>query len=338
MKLLPSYMMRVRFSVIVTSPLIINYNKAEMSKEATPVRRQYLHIKQQYPDALLLFRLGDFYEAFEEDAQVLAQVLQIALTSRPMGKGQRLPMAGIPYHALDNYLARLIKAGHKVAICEQMGRPGKGLMPREVIRVVTPGTVVEPGLLESKVNNYLASWVEDGEVGLAYADISTGEFVTGQLSPQAARVELERLQPAEVISPNQAALPFPLTQIGESSQEEAEKLLLDHLGAATLDALGCARQPLALRAAAAVLLYLAKSRKSALASLGRLTSYQPGNYMVLDSATCRHLELFPSPNGGTSLLSVLDCSQTAMGARLLRQWLGRPLMNLDELQKRQQSV
>ena len=150
----------------------------------TPIRQQYLRIKHQYPQAIVLFRLGDFYETFDEDARITARELEIVLTSRGMGKGHKVPMAGIPYHAVDNYLAKLINRGYKVAICEQMTKPGetKGIVQRDVIRVVTPGTMVEPKLLNSKTNNYLASLVfDEKEAGIAYVDITTGEFATTQL-------------------------------------------------------------------------------------------------------------------------------------------------------------
>ena len=149
----------------------------------TPSRQQYLDVKAQYPDAIVFFRLGDFYETFDDDASLVARELDLVLTSRPQGKGQRTPMAGVPYHAAENYIARLIAKGYKVALCEQMSAELiNGLMPREVIRVFTAGTVVEPGMLEAGRNNYLAAVVfEDGRAGLAYADITTGEFATTQL-------------------------------------------------------------------------------------------------------------------------------------------------------------
>ncbi|HAE85915.1 MAG TPA: DNA mismatch repair protein MutS, partial [Anaerolineaceae bacterium] len=149
-----------------------------MAKDITPIRQQYLEIKKQYPDAIVFFRLGDFYETFDEDAKVASQLLDIVLTSRPVAKGVRVPMAGIPYHAAENYLGRLIEHGYHVAIAEQVGdQPDKGLFTREVIRVVTPGTVVEPGLLSSGKNNYLASiFVQDNKAGIAYLDITAGEF------------------------------------------------------------------------------------------------------------------------------------------------------------------
>src|SRR4030066_190901 len=152
-----------------------------MKDDVTPIRRQYLRIKKQYPNAIVLFRLGDFYETFDEDVRITSRELEIVLTSREMGKGNRVPLAGIPYHALDGYLAKLINRGYKVAICEQVTKPGetRGMLERDVVRVVTPGTVVEPSLLDSKTNNYLASIVLGGEEGgIAYVDITTSEFAT----------------------------------------------------------------------------------------------------------------------------------------------------------------
>src|SRR3989304_7464814 len=164
-----------------------------MPGELVPIRRQYLRIKQEYPDAILFFRLGDFYETFEEDAKPSSRVLDIPLTSREMGKGHRLPMAGIPAQALEHYLAKLVSQGYKIAICEQLTPPGKGLVEREVVRVVTPGTLMEPSLLPGRANNYLAAVVGEGETaGLAYADISTGEFATAQFPRERRRAEVGR--------------------------------------------------------------------------------------------------------------------------------------------------
>jgi len=164
----------------------------------TPIRHQYLRIKRSYPKVIVFFRLGDFYETFDDDAKLVAREVEITLTSREMGKGQRFPMAGIPHHALDSYLAKLLNKGHKVAICEQIGEPkvGKGLVDREVVRVITPGTVTEPNLLEIKSNNYLVSVIAEGEeVGIAYIDITTSEFATTQVPADKTLPELERLNP-----------------------------------------------------------------------------------------------------------------------------------------------
>ncbi|MBL7166590.1 MAG: DNA mismatch repair protein MutS, partial [Dehalococcoidales bacterium] len=206
----------------------------------TPIRRQYLSIKQQYPQAIVFFRLGDFYETFDEDARVVANELEIVLTSREMGKGNRVPMAGIPYHALDNYLARLINHGHKVAICEQVTKPGetRGIVEREVVRVVTPGTIVEPGLLDSKTNNYLVGVVlNDKEAGIAYVDITTSEFATTQLPIRRTTPELERLRPSELITNARAELSglepdVHITPVDEYwfELETSRQALLEHFG------------------------------------------------------------------------------------------------------------
>src|SRR5262245_53276490 len=193
----------------------------------TPFRQQYLSIKKQYPDTILLFRLGDFYETFDEDAKTVAKALDIVLTSRGITENQRVPMAGVPYHAAENYISRLIKAGFKVAICEQVGHePIKGLLPREVLRVITPGTVVEGSLLSDNENNYLAASVIDGDrAGLAFADITTGEFATTQLQGQNLERlildEITRLKPAEIITPDEAsAAPVASLQISHSLYEK----------------------------------------------------------------------------------------------------------------------
>ena len=170
----------------------------------TPARRQYLRIKKEHPDDILLFRMGDFFETFDDDARIVSRELEIALTSREMGRGQRVPLAGIPYHALDPYLAKLVKKGYRVAICEQTSDPAtsKGLVDREVVRVVTPGTVVEDSILDQKANNYLASVVVEGdEAGLAYVDITTSEFATSQFALAHLPMELGRLAPSEVLVP-----------------------------------------------------------------------------------------------------------------------------------------
>ena len=176
--------------------------------DVTPIRQQYLDIKRQYPNAILFFRLGDFYETFDEDAEITSRELDIVLTSRNVAKGSRVPMAGIPYHAVENYLARLIEKGYHVAICEQVGeQPTKGLFPRKVVRVVTPGTIVEPGLLPGDANNYLVAIAisdsstarESTLAGIAYADITTGEFAASEFSLETMRAELIRLHPAEIL-------------------------------------------------------------------------------------------------------------------------------------------
>lgn len=323
-----------------------------MAKEdVTPIRQQYLRIKRRYPEAIVLFRLGDFYETFDDDARVASRELEIVLTSREMGKGQRVPMAGIPYHALDNYLARLINRGYKVAICEQMTKPGetKGLVQREVIRLVTPGTVVEPSLLDSKSNNYLVSLVlGEDEVGLAYVDITTSEFATTQLPVHRAIPELERLKPSEVIAAKGGDLSIvklsaPVTRLDDYcfELEAAQKTLLDHFGVATLDGFGCGHLPLAASAAGAIIHYIQETQKGVLGQLTRLSTYSTDSFMALDEQTQRNLELFSSSRSGSvggSLLSIIDLTRTAMGGRLLKRWLGQPLLDIAELNRRQDAI
>jgi DNA mismatch repair protein MutS len=314
----------------------------------TPLRKQYLRVKQKYPEAIVFFRLGDFYETFDEDAKVASRELDVVLTSREMGKGQRVPMAGIPHHALDNYLAKLINRGHKVAICEQLTPPGKGLVERDVIRVVTPGTVVEPNLLTSKSNNYLASLVFEGEeAGIAYVDISTSEFATTQLPTERVMPELERLQPSEVLIPqgadDYAQLLFTISRLDDYwfDPEIAQEALLEHFNVATLEGYGCAHLPLAIRAAGALIHYVKETQKETLPQLSRLATYSTDSFMTLDGQTIRNLELFQGGRWGETgncLLSVIDLSKTAMGGRLLKNWLGHPLLDLAILNRRQESV
>ncbi len=314
----------------------------------TPLRRQYLEIKRRYPHAIVFFRLGDFYETFDDDARTVARELEIALTSRPVGKGKRVPLAGVPHHALDSYLARLIAKGYKVAICEQVEQPapGRRLLAREVVRVVTPGTLVEEGLLDQRSNNYLAAVVAEGDAaGLAYTDISTGEFACTQLPLSALAVELERLRPAELLAPvdlelgEHPACRGPLPEEASDGEWAAGRLLA-HFGAPALDALGLEGMPLATRAAAALLRYLEENQRAALPNVSRLLVYNASAYMLLDAQTRRNLEIFRSlrAEGGASLLSVLDLTGTAMGARLLRRWLGQPLLDIKAIRRRQDCV
>jgi len=314
----------------------------------TPLRKQYLKVKQRYPEAIVFFRLGDFYETFDEDAKVASRELDVVLTSREMGKGHRVPMAGIPHHALDNYLSKLINRGYKVAICEQLSPPGQGLVERDVIRVVTPGTIVEPNLLKSKSNNYLASLIiEGGEAGIAYVDISTSEFATTQLTVERAMPELERLQPSEVLIPEVAddyiQLPFSVSRLDDYlfDLEIAQEALLEHFNVATLEGYGCARLPLAIMAAGALIHYVKETQKETLPQLSKLTTYSTDSFMTLDGQTIRNLELFQGGRWGetgNSLLSIIDLSKTAMGGRLLKNWLGHPLLDLTMLNQRQEAV
>jgi DNA mismatch repair protein MutS len=326
-----------------------------MSKKqsASPVRRQYLSIKRQYPDAILFFRLGDFYETFDEDAQTASRELDIVLTSRNVAKGVRVPMAGIPFHAAENYISRLIEKGYHVAICEQMGEaPQRGLFPRQVVRVVTPGTVVEPGLLPGDLNNYLAAVVVDGqEVGVAYADVTTGEFAATQFESaqvlQGVRQELARLRPAEVLFPEKLDLMqdelWHRTALPDwrFERERARERLLEHFRASTLDGFGLADKPLAACAAGAIVSYLQETQPAALPLLTGLATYSLADFMVLDASTRRNLELTETLIDGEvhgSLLGVIDGTVTPMGKRLMRQWIAQPLLEEARINQRLDQV
>jgi DNA mismatch repair protein MutS len=320
--------------------------------DETPIRRQYLEIKSKYENAILLFRLGDFYEAFDDDAHLLARELDIALTSKPMGKAGRVPLAGVPHYVLERHLATLISRGHRVAICEQTssapvkGKDGKKLIQRDVVRVVTAGTIIEPQLLDSKNNNYLVAFISDGErAGIAYADITTGDFAATEISNKDALAELSRLAPAEILLTetqeefSNRDLPQFVTRLGEKAFgfENAGKNLLRHFNATTLKPFGLEESPLAVSAAGAIIFYLKETQFDSANNLTRLTSYDFSEYMMLDGNTLRSLEIFESPSG-TSLLSVIDRTRTPMGGRLLRRWLRQPLLNVAEIFRRQEHV
>jgi DNA mismatch repair protein MutS len=330
--------------------------------DISPIRKQYLEIKRQYPNAILFFRLGDFYETFDQDAEIAARELDIVLTSRSVAKGVRVPMAGIPHHAAENYLARLIEGGFHVAICEQVGdQPIKGLFPRQVTRVVTPGTVVEPGLLPGDANNYLACVVlgevsepdetSAGRAGVAYVDITTGEFAATELSGEdiqvAVRAEMARLNPAEILHPDTLALRdglpgHPTTwpawrfEVGRCQEE-----LMRHFEVASLDGFGLRGMTLAVRAAGAILQYLAETQPAALKLLIGLNTYSLSEFMTLDAATRRNLELTETLRSGVvkgSLLGILDHTITPMGKRLIRQWVSKPLLDVKRIRERQDGV
>ncbi|MET0623050.1 MAG: DNA mismatch repair protein MutS [Pyrinomonadaceae bacterium] len=320
---------------------------------STPLRKQYLDIKRRHADAILLFRIGDFYEAFDDDARLLARELDIVLTSKLMGRGQRIPLAGVPHHSLERHLATLIARGHRVAICEQLTAApvrgesaGRGLIERDVVRVVTPGTVLETGLLQSKVNNYLAAFVTDGRrAGLAFADVTTGDFQATELASDAALSELQRIAPSELLIPaglasQGSSLPGFITRRPDAGFEpaHARRVLQKHFHARTLAPFGLTRAPLAASAAASIISYLAETQAGVAEQLTRLTSYNPESYMVLDWQAARSLEIFESAGDAPSLLATLDETRTAMGGRMLRRWLRQPLLDLAEIARRQEHV
>lgn len=321
-------------------------------KAEPPIRRQYLEIKAKHKDALLLFRLGDFYEAFDDDARILAKELEIQLTSKPMGKDLRVPLAGIPYHSLERHLATLISRGHRVAICDQTstipikGDDGKRLIQREVTRIVTAGTIIEPTLLNSKSNNFLCAFISNGQrAGIAHADITTGDFAVTEVDNSDALTELQRLAPAEVIIPNSEDefsnqdLPTFLTRLNKKffKLETAQKTLFKHFNTKSLQPFGLEKLPLAIQAAGALIAYLKETQTTAAEQLTRLKSYDSRDFMLIDAHTLRSLEILDSATN-SSLLSVIDRTKTAMGGRLLRKWLRQPLLDTTEIYRRQEHL
>jgi DNA mismatch repair protein MutS len=318
------------------------------NQDVSPSRQQYLDIKREYPNTILFFRLGDFYETFDEDAEIAARELDIVLTSRTVGKGVRAPLAGIPYHAVENYLARLIEKGYHVAICEQIGdTPIKGLFPRKVVRIVTPGTVTEPALLPGDSNNYLAAVIQgEKSAAISYADITTGEFAVTELPLEALRSELTRLHPAEILYPDNQSVNDGIQ--GHKTAYAAwrfepgkcEETLLAHFKASTLDGFGVKGRGLALRAAGAILQYLKDTQPDTLALLTSLRSYSINEFMTLDAATRRNLELDETLRGERkgSLLGALDRTVTPMGKRLVHQWVNQPLLDIERIRRRQNGV
>ncbi len=333
------------------------------SDKLTPMFRQYQAIKARYPDALLLFRLGDFYEMFGEDAKIGSQVLQLVLTSREIGKGNRVPMCGVPHHAVERYIAKLLEAGYKVAICDQLEEPSpkKRLVQRGVTRVLTPGTLVEDAFLEAKNYNFLVAIAPQGadggrrlRFGLAVAEVSTGEFAVTELDEKTLWSELVRLQPAEVLLPETIAedekFAARLKEVCENTSvttfdldpfTDPEQLLRQHFQVTTLDGFGVVGMSLAIRAAAMVLSYLKRTQLSALEHLKGLSTYSVSEFMLLDIATRRNLELVQSlRDGGVygTLLWVLDETVTPMGARLLRRWILQPLLTPERINERLDAV
>lgn len=324
------------------------------NEDLTPVRKQYLEIKKDFPDSILFFRLGDFYETFDEDAEITARELDIVLTSRPVGGGVRVPLAGIPYHAADNYIARLIEKGHHVAICEQVGeQPNKGIFPRKVVRVVTPGTVTEPALLPGDSNNYLAAVILDSSASVnatlasvSYADVTTGEFAVAEFPLEALRAELTRLRPAEILCSDNQVLPEGI--LGHITKIPAWKFepgkcaeaLMAQFKSSTLDGFGIKSNSLSARAAGAIIQYLKETQPDALNLLTSLRSYSLNDFMTLDSSTRRNLELNETLRGESkgSLLGVLDQTVTPMGKRLIHQWVSQPLLDAEKIRRRQNGV
>ncbi|NCT67936.1 MAG: DNA mismatch repair protein MutS [Rhodanobacteraceae bacterium] len=322
------------------------------TSQHTPLMRQYFAAKAEYPDTLVFFRMGDFYELFYDDARKAARLLDITLTQRGASAGAPIPMAGVPYHAAEGYLARLVKLGESVAICEQIGDPAlaKGLVERKVVRVVTPGTVTDAALLEERRDNLLLA-IAAGKVGygLAYIDLSTGRFLLSEVGDaEALAAELARLTPAETLVGEDVAWPACVTALPglrkrapwHFDAETAQRELARFFGTRDLSGFGVDGLPLAVAAAGALLGYVEETQKSALPHLAGLAVENANETIALDAATRRNLELDTHASGNRefTLLGVLDRSITPMGARLLRRWLHRPLRERGVLQRRQQAI
>ena len=317
--------------------------------------RQYNAVKQQVPNALLMFRLGDFYELFFEDAVTAARELEITLTSRNKEKGAAIPMCGVPFHAAEGYVARLINKGYRVAMCDQMEEagPGKKLVKREITRIVTPGTATDAHLLRSHENNYLAAiacgTAGNGRAGLAHVDISTGEFRTTEMDASELAGALESIGAREVLvaadqppaAGGDARQRVVMTEVDEwtFAFDYADRTLREHFNLLSLDGCGLAGKPAAIRAAGAILHYLRDTQRAALEHLDRPAFYDRAETMVLDAVTVRNLELLEPVFGeGATLIGVLDQTATGMGGRLLRQRLLRPSLDRREIEARLDAV
>ena len=327
----------------------------------SPMMQQYRQLKRQYSDAILFFRMGDFYEMFFEDACLAAPILEIALTARDKSQPHPVPMCGVPYHAVDSYIDRLLKRGLKVAICEQLEDPkaATGLVKRDVVRVVTPGAIMQPTALIGKENNFLAGLCGTHEgLGLAWVDVSTGEFrlseFTGEQANRRVADELQRLLPRELLvpaswGPQATALPgieVPPWQVTPRDDwrfdgDLAYQRLTQHFGTHSLQGFGCETATLAVTAAGVVLEYLQETQRAALTHIQGLSRYYVDDFMALDATTQRHLELVRSAVDATrdgTVLELLDQTVTAMGGRLLRRWLLEPLLQVEAIQQRQAAV
>ena len=330
-----------------------------MAKEKlSPMMKQYLETKEQYKDCILLFRLGDFYEMFFDDAVTVSSELELTLTGKNCGLEERAPMCGVPFHAADTYIARLVEKGHKVAICEQMEDPSacKGIVKREVIKIVTPGTITSTSMLRENENNYLASVCGDGEgYGIAYCDISTGETYAAEVSDMDELLnEIVKISPSEIISNEGSAVftdidrirkytdvPYELLNDSYFESESACDFLLRQFKVASLTGIGLEEKMKACRAAGAMLSYLLETQKQSLGQITSISVYETGNSMSLDKATIRNLEITETLYDKTvkgSLLGVLDKTNTAMGSRLMKRWLREPLNSVLPVKRRLDAV
>jgi DNA mismatch repair protein MutS len=325
----------------------------------TPMLQQYFRLKAEYPDVLLAMQVGDFYEFYGPDAEIAARELEIVLTGREDGSNGRIPMAGVPIHAYERYLAKLVQKGYRVAICDQIEDPklAKGLVKRRVTRVLTPGTVLEDSMLDARANNYLVAAVLGDPIhGLGVVDVSTGEFLTTEIAGEGRQQklldELFRLQPAEVLVPEdheeliqtlreQLSATITPVPLGEWVGREGREILLRHFGVESLRGFGCEEFTRGLDAAALALRYLQQNQMTALEHIRTLATYSVERFMYLDATARRHLELTQNLMDGTrryTLLATLDSICTPMGARLLKRWLDEPLLEPDAITARLDAV
>ena len=326
------------------------------SGDSTPLMEQYLAIKAKHKDAILFFRMGDFYEMFYEDAHIGSDVLGIALTSRAHGKAAKVPLAGFPYHALDTYLTRMIKAGYRVAICEQVEDPKKAktIVKRDIVEIVTPGTTFSDEILQSKRNNYLVSIYFDNKLcGIAGIDISTGEFFVTETSREHVNEQIESLEPAEIVVPEsqhsfltQALVRndryfFTMREDWLFSRDYGYEKLISHFNTASLKGFGIDDMNAGIAAAGGILSYIIENQKSRLDHVTRIRRRDSNDFLALDPTTQRNLELINPLNDRnlkSTLLSVLDQTRTAMGGRLLKQWLLHPLAHIVPIKLRLSAV
>ncbi|MBK6729296.1 MAG: DNA mismatch repair protein MutS [Xanthomonadales bacterium] len=331
---------------LTASPVSDDYS------QHTPLMRQYFRAKAEFPDTLVFFRMGDFYELFYDDARKAARLLDVTLTQRGQSAGQPIPMAGVPYHAVEGYLAKLVKLGESAAICEQIGDPAlaKGLVERKVVRVITPGTLTDEALLEERRDNLLVSLTRAGErTGLACVDVAGGRFTLGEIDGEAALLaELARLAPAETLLDENVRWPDTVIAMTGTRRrppwhyehDSAERALCEFFATRDLRGFGCADLKLAVGAAGALLAYLKDTQRSALPHLTRLAVESSDDTIAMDAATRRNLELDAQTSGrsGATLFSVIDSTVTPMGGRMLRRWLHRPLRTRTVLQLRHQAI
>ncbi|MBT6716289.1 MAG: DNA mismatch repair protein MutS [Nitrospina sp.] len=337
--------------------MVVSAKSQRVKQEETPMMQQYQGIKKNHPDSILFFRMGDFYEMFNEDAKIASKILQITLTSRNKNQPNPVLMCGIPHHSSNLYITKLLKAGKKVALCEQTENPKfvKGLVKREVVRVITPGTALDDNMLDPKSDQFIASiFISKNEIGLAALDVSTGTFKITQFDDDTGSLladELQKLDPKEILIPeNLMEHPKPWLPSGDVfihswedwtySHSEAVKNLLNHFKTQSLEGFGCEGMKQATSAAGAMIHYLHETQKSALEHINSITPFYIHDYMALDQSTATSLELIQSSEGTrkNSLLSLLDESCTPMGARRIREWIIKPLIDPEKIKSRLEIV